>query len=202
MLLCARKLFAPWNYCELSRSCQASLEKAQRIGSLGGADRVCWKQLPRTGGFGEKQPGDFAARIAKEIAKNTATGYGNCSAEAEAVFSAARVFVKDDLQNFHERNMASDPHYAIARQLLDLGEAVAQLREQAGLTRSELGRQLRVKARDIAIVEEETPRAPAGLLEAALSLLMHEITPRMQQRSEVSMSMRRIRQLRPALVPG
>ncbi|PYL88562.1 MAG: hypothetical protein DMF16_08145 [Verrucomicrobia bacterium] len=98
--------------------------------------------------------------------------------------------------------MASDPHYAIARQLLDLGEAVAQLREQAGLTRSELGRQLRVKARDIAIVEEETPRAPAGLLEAALSLFMHEITPRMQQRSEVSMSMRRIRQLRPALVPA
>ena len=169
---------------------------------MGGAGKVCWKQLPRTGGFGEKQPGDFAARIAKEIAKNTATGYGNCSAEAEAVFSAARVFVKDDLQNFHERNMASDPHYAIARQLLDLGEAVAQLREQAGLTRSELGRQLRVKARDIAIVEEETPRAPAGLLEAALSLLMHEITPRMQQRSEVSMSMRRIRQLRPALVPA
>ncbi len=178
------------------------LEKAQRVGSLGSSSRICWKHLPRAGGFGEKQPGNFATRISKEIAKNPATGYGNCSAEAEAVFSAARLFVKDDLQNFHDKNMASDPHYAIARQLLDLGEAVAQLREQAGLTRSELGRQLRVKARDIAVVEEETPRAPAGLLEAALSLLMHEITPRMQQRSEVSMSMRRIRQLRPALVPA
>jgi len=178
------------------------LEKAQRVGSLGSSSRICWKHLPRASGFGEKQPGNFATRILKEIAKNPATGYGNCSADAEAVFSAAWLFVKDDLQNLHDKNMASDPHYAIARQLLDLGEAVAQLREQAGLTRSGLGRQLRVKARDIAVVEEETPRAPAGLLEAALSLLMHEITPRMQQRSEVSMSMRRIRQLRPALVPA
>jgi transcriptional regulator with XRE-family HTH domain len=109
--------------------------------------------------------------------------------------------VKDDLQNFHERNM-SDPQYAIARQLLELGDAVAQLREQAGFTRSELGKQLRVKARDIALVEEETPRAPAGLLEAALSFLVHEVTPRMQQRSAVSLSMERIRQLRPALVPA
>ena len=109
--------------------------------------------------------------------------------------------MKDDLQVFHERN-TSDPHYAIARQLLDLGEAVAQLREQAGLTRSQLGRQLRVKARDIALVEEETPRAPAGLLEAALSFLVHAVTPRMQQRSAVSLSIERIRQLRPALVPA
>ena len=93
-----------------------------------------------------------------------------------------------------------DPQYAIARQLLDLGEAVSQLRELAGLTRGELGRQLRVKARDIALIEEETPRAPAGLLEAALSFLVHEVTPRMQHRSEVSISMKRIRQLRPALV--
>jgi hypothetical protein len=109
--------------------------------------------------------------------------------------------VKDDLQKFHERNV-SDPHYAIARQLLELGDAVAQLREQAGLTRGELGRLLRVKARDIALVEEETPRAAAGLLEAALSLLVHEVTPRMQQQSEVSISMQRIRKLRPALVPA
>jgi ribosome-binding protein aMBF1 (putative translation factor) len=105
--------------------------------------------------------------------------------------------VKDDLQTFHERNM-SDPEYAIARQLLDLGDAVARLREQAGLTRSELGRQLRVKARDIALIEEETPRAPAGLLEAALSFLVSQVSPR--HRSEVSSSMERIRQLRPALV--
>lgn len=94
-----------------------------------------------------------------------------------------------------------DPHYAIARQLLDLGEAVTQLRQQAGLTRSQLGRQLRVKARDIALVEEETPRAPAGLLEAALSFLVHEVKPRMQQRPAVSLSIERIRRLRPALVP-
>jgi hypothetical protein len=68
----------------------------------------------------------------------------------------------DDLQKFHEKNMAGDPQYAIARQLLDLGEAVARLREGAGLTRGQLGKRLRVKASDIAVVEEETPRAPAG----------------------------------------
>ena len=53
--------------------------------------------------------------------------------------------------------MAGDPEYAIARQLLDLGEAVVRLREEARLSRSELGKRLRVKARDIAILEEETP---------------------------------------------
>ena len=97
--------------------------------------------------------------------------------------------------------MASDGQYAIARQLLDLGNAVACLREEAGLTRSELGKQLRVKARDIAVVEEETPRAPAGLLEAALSLLVQMLTPSMQKQSEVGTSLRTIRHLRPALVP-
>jgi ribosome-binding protein aMBF1 (putative translation factor) len=108
--------------------------------------------------------------------------------------------VKDDLDRFHERNMASDPEYAIARQLLDLGEAVACLREKAGLTRGELGKQLRVKARDIAIVEEETPRAPAGLLEAALSFLVQGLARAAQNQSDVSESIRRIRKLRPALV--
>jgi hypothetical protein len=110
--------------------------------------------------------------------------------------------VRDDLDKFHQRNMASDSEYAIARQLLDLGEAVACLREKAGLTRGELGKQLRVKARDIAIVEEETPRAPAGLLEAALRFLVHELTPTIQKQSEVSVSVQRIRELRPALVPA
>jgi len=110
--------------------------------------------------------------------------------------------VKDDLDKFHERNMVSDPEYAIARQLLDLGEAVACLREKAGLTRGDLGKQLRVKARDIAIVEEETPRAPAGLLEAALSFLVQGLAPAIQNQSEVSVSVRRIRELRPALVPA
>ena len=113
---------------------------------------------------------------------------------------STRLPVKDDLDKFHERNMASDPEYAIARQLLDLGEAVACLREKAGLTRGELGKQLRVKARDIAIVEEETPRAPAGLLEAALSLLVQGLAPAIQKQSEVSVSVQRIRELRPALV--
>lgn len=106
----------------------------------------------------------------------------------------------DDLQKFHEKNVASDPQYAIARQLLDLGEAVARLREGAGLTRGQLGKRLRVKARDIAIVEEETPRAPAGLVEEALSLLVQMLTPRMQRQSEVGISLRTIRHLRPALV--
>jgi hypothetical protein len=55
--------------------------------------------------------------------------------------------VKDDLEEFHEQNMASDSEYAIARQLLDLGDAVARLREEAGLTRGELGKQLRVSER-------------------------------------------------------
>ena len=50
--------------------------------------------------------------------------------------------------------MVSDFEYAIARQLLDLGEAVACLRQNADLTREELGKQLRAKARDIAMVEE------------------------------------------------
>jgi ribosome-binding protein aMBF1 (putative translation factor) len=109
--------------------------------------------------------------------------------------------VKDDLEKFHERNMASDPEYAIARQLLDLGEAVACLREEAGLTRGELAKQLPVKARDIAIVEEETPRAPAGLLEAALRFLVQGSSSGVQRQSEVSLSVQRIRELRPALMP-
>jgi transcriptional regulator with XRE-family HTH domain len=106
----------------------------------------------------------------------------------------------DDLRKFHERNMSDDPQYAIARQLLDLGEAVARLREGAGLTRSQLGKRLRVSARDIAIVEEETPRAPAGLVEETLSVLVQMLTPRMQRQSEVGTSLRTIRHLRPALV--
>jgi hypothetical protein len=106
----------------------------------------------------------------------------------------------DDLHKFHERNLAGDPHYAIARQLLDLGEAVTCLREGAGMTRGERGKQLRVKARDIALVEEVTPRAPAGLVEEALSFLVQRLTPRVQRESEVWMSLRTIRQLRPALV--
>ena len=120
----------------------------------------------------------------KKIAKNAAAGYGNCSAKAEAVFSARRVFVKDDLQKFHERNLA-DEQYAIARQLLDLGDAVARLREERRMTRGELGKRLRVKARDIALVEEETPRASAGLLESALSFLMSGVTPKMQHEPQI-----------------
>jgi len=62
--------------------------------------------------------------------------------------------------------------------------------------------QLRVKARDIAIVEEETPRAPAWLLEAALSFLLQGLAPAIQKQSEVSVSVQRIRELRPALIPA
>ncbi|MCX6916236.1 MAG: hypothetical protein NT167_24870 [Verrucomicrobia bacterium] len=80
--------------------------------------------------------------------------------------------MSDDLEQFDARNMASDPLYAAARQLLELGEAVTQLREGAKMTRGQLGRLLRVKAQDITIIEEETPRAPAGLLEAALRVLL------------------------------
>lgn len=97
--------------------------------------------------------------------------------------------------------MATDPQYAIARHLLDLGEAVAQLREQAKMTRGELGKQLRVKARDIAIVEDETPQAPAGLLEAALNLLVQRLSHSSKRVEEVERSIRTIRHLRPALVP-
>lgn len=106
----------------------------------------------------------------------------------------------DDLHRFHERNMSTDPHYAIARQLLDLGEAVARLREGAGMTRGQLGKRLRVSARDIAIVEEETPRAPAGLVEETLSVLVQMVTPKMERQSEVGTCLRTIRHLRPALV--
>lgn len=109
--------------------------------------------------------------------------------------------MNDELQKFHEENLASDPQYAIARHLFDLGEAVAQLREEAKMTRGELGKRLRVKARDIAVVEEETPRAPAGLLEAALSLLVQMPLANTSQPAAVAQSIRTIRHLRPALVP-
>ena len=110
--------------------------------------------------------------------------------------------MSDDLEQFHARNMASDPQYAVARQLLELGEAVTQLREGAKMTRGQLGRLLHVKAQDIAIIEEETPRAPAGLLEAALRVLVQANKPQAARTSEVSDSIRMVRQLRPALVPA
>jgi transcriptional regulator with XRE-family HTH domain len=110
--------------------------------------------------------------------------------------------MSDELEKFHVRQLAADPQYAIARQLLDLGDAIAQLRERAGMTRGQLGKRLGVKAWDIAIAEEETPRAPAGLVEEALSLLVQTLTPSMQRQSEVSISLRTIRHLRPALVPA
>lgn len=110
------------------------------------------------------------------------------------------LLVMDDLEKLHARNMANDPQYAVARQLLDLGEAVAQLRVRARLTRGELRKRLGVKARDIAIVEEQTPRAPAGLLEASLSLLMQMTSPRAANDSAAAI--RTIRHLRPALVPA
>ena len=108
--------------------------------------------------------------------------------------------MSDDLEQFHARNMSGDPQYAVARQLLDLGEAATQLREGVGLTRGQLGKLLRVKAQDIAIIEEETPRAPAGLLEAALSVLLQATKPQATRTPEVSDSIRTVRQLRPALV--
>ncbi len=110
--------------------------------------------------------------------------------------------MKDDLEKFHARNMAGDPQYAVARQLLELGEAVAQLRTHARLSRGELGKRLGVKARDIAIVEEETPRAPAGLLEATLSLLLQMMSQRMASGAPPAIPIRTIRHLRPALVPA
>ncbi|HKP03218.1 MAG TPA: hypothetical protein VJU77_07600 [Chthoniobacterales bacterium] len=110
--------------------------------------------------------------------------------------------MNDDLQKFHEQNMSADPHYAAARHLLELGEAIALLREEARLTRGELGKRLRVKARDIALVEEETPRAPAGLLEAALSLLVRISLAKAKQPPAVVESIRTIRHFRPTLTPA
>ena len=109
--------------------------------------------------------------------------------------------MSDDLEHFHARNIASDPQYAIARQLFELGEAVAQLRESARLTRGQLGKLLGVKARDIEIIEEDTPLAPAGVLERALSLLVQKTAkPQATRNSEVADSLRTVRHLRPALV--
>ena len=109
--------------------------------------------------------------------------------------------MSDDLEQFHARNIAGDPQYAIARQLFELGDAVAQLRESARLTRGQLGKLLGVKARDIEMTEEDTPRSPAGLLEAALSLLVQKTAkPRAPRNSEVADSLRTVRHLRPALV--
>lgn len=116
--------------------------------------------------------------------------------------AATRLPVMDDLEKFHQKNMSGDLQGAIARQLLDLGEAVARLREGIGMTRGELGKHLRVKARDIAIIEEQTPRAPAGLLEEALNLLVRILTPSVQRQSEVWLSLQAIHHLRPALVPA
>jgi hypothetical protein len=104
----------------------------------------------------------------------------------------------DDLEIFHARNLKDDPSYAVARQLLDLGEAVMQLRHAARLTRSQLGKLLGVKAADIAVLEEETPRASAGLLEASMRLLVQRTeSPR---GSNVKESLRVIQQLRPGLL--
>jgi hypothetical protein len=110
--------------------------------------------------------------------------------------------VNDDLQRFHEQNMVGDSHYAAARHLLELGEAVTLLREEARLTRGELGKRLRVKARDIALVEEETPRAQAGLLEAVLSLLVQITLTKAKQPPAVVQSIRIIRHFRPTLTPA
>src|SRR5438105_6193648 len=109
--------------------------------------------------------------------------------------------MSDDLEQFHARNMAADPQYCVARQLLDLGEAVMQLRAGAGLSRGQLGKLLVVKAQDIAVVEEETPRAPADLLEATVRLLVQKSAgPKNARNSEVADSLRIVRQLRPALL--
>lgn len=109
--------------------------------------------------------------------------------------------MSDHLQQFHDKNLARDPQYAVARQLLELGGAVMQLRESARLTRSQLGKLLRVKARDIEVVEEETPLAPAGLLEAALCVLvLRTAQPPEPHQVEVVGSLRRVRQLRPCLL--
>lgn len=107
----------------------------------------------------------------------------------------------DDLQRFHARNMAQDPQYAVAHQLFELGEAVMQLREGAKLTRAQLGKRLGVKTRDIEIIEEETPGAPAGLLEAALSFLVQTTpAPKVGSNSDIAASLRTVRHLRPALM--
>jgi hypothetical protein len=64
-----------------------------------------------------------------------------------------------------------------------------------------LGKLLGVKAHDIAVVEEETPRAPAGLLEAAVRLLVQKtVKPQSPHGSGVASSLRTVRQLRPALL--
>ncbi len=97
--------------------------------------------------------------------------------------------------------MADDPQYAAARHLFELGEALVLLREDARLTRGELGKRLHVKARDIAVVEEETPLAPAGSLEAALSLLVQMSSMKTTRPAAVSESIRTIRHFRPPLLP-
>jgi transcriptional regulator with XRE-family HTH domain len=106
--------------------------------------------------------------------------------------------MSDDVEQFHARNMTRDPQYTVARQLFELGEAVTHLRQSAKLTRGQLAKRLRVKAQDIAIVEEETPRASAGLLEAVLAFLVQR--PRSARASDVADSLRTVRQLRPALL--
>jgi hypothetical protein len=64
----------------------------------------------------------------------------------------------------------------------------------------ELARKLRVKASDIAIVEEETPQAAVALLEATLRMLVSHFAANMQRHSQISISVERIGERRPGLV--
>jgi hypothetical protein len=106
----------------------------------------------------------------------------------------------DDLDKFHTRNLQSDPEYAVARELLDLGEALMRLRTAMGLTRAQLGKLLRVRAADIAVLEEETPRVTAALLEESVRLLTQRIATHQKPRgTDVADSLKVIRHLRPAL---
>ncbi len=99
---------------------------------------------------------------------------------------------------YHADLLARDPEYASGFRLLELGEAVRVLREQAGLTRTQLARRFGVKAADISQVEEETFDAPAGLLEAALATLLRQAN--LQSAGEAAQALRTVRALRPALL--
>ena len=105
-----------------------------------------------------------------------------------------------DWGKYHSALLAQDPEYASGFRLLELGDAVRVLREHARLTRGQLGRELGVKAAAIAQVEEETFDVPAGLLEAAIAVLLRY--QRRPSAGEAAGALRVVRQLRPALVPS
>lgn len=98
----------------------------------------------------------------------------------------------------HHVTLAKHPQYAAGFRLLELGNAVQVLREDAGLTRAQLAHCLGVKVPDVVQVEEDTFDAPAGILESAIAVLLPMVSVR--QAKPAADALRTVRSLRPSLL--